>query len=39
MSEANNSSWPFSELPEAEGLNFDKILYLKMLIYLLSLAR
>ena len=25
MSEANNSSWPFSELPEAEGLNFDKI--------------
>ena len=25
MSEANNSSWPFSELPEAEGLDFDKI--------------
>ena len=25
MSEANNSSWPFSELSEAEGLNFDKI--------------
>ena len=25
MSEANNSGWPFGDLPEAEGLNFDSI--------------